>query len=241
LIRFPDHAGLSNVITSSPARLKLPAAPPRHVLSECVQAHHRALLRSLPWPGSAPDASPRSIGLTSCGRRAGVSTVATQLAVTAAECGAGQVLLVDAHFAWPAVSRQLGLRAGPGLSELLLEGRAPIDVIQPGPVPRLSVLTAGGRCQEAAALDSPRLGEMIETLAEGFDLVLFDLPPVGEAGGLRLAGLLDGVFLVLEAERVRWQVAQRARQLLLRAEGNLLGAVMNKYRRHIPDWLYRRL
>jgi hypothetical protein len=29
--------------------------------------------------------------------------------------------------------------------------------------------------------------------------------------------------------------------LLLRAEGNLLGAVMNKYRRHIPDWLYRRL
>lgn len=226
------------MITTSPARLKLPGAPSRHVLPERVQNYYRGLLRGLPRPGETL----RSLGLTSCRRRAGVTTVAARLAVTAAQCGAGQVLLVDAHLAWPAVFRQLRLPAGPGLSELLLEACAPADAIQPGPVPRLSVLTAGGRCDEAAALDSPQLGELIETLQEGFDLVLFDLPPVGEAGGdLRLAGLLDGVLLVLEAERVRRQVAQRARQLLLRAEGNLLGAVLNKRRRYIPQWLYRRL
>jgi Mrp family chromosome partitioning ATPase len=241
-IRFLAPAGLGNVITTSPARLKLPAAPPRRVLSERVEAQHRALLRSLPWPDTKAGEPLRSLGLTSCRRRAGVSTVATQLAVTAAACGAGQVLLVDAHLAWPGVSRQLRLPVGPGLSELLLEGRSPTDVIQPGPAARLSVLTAGGRCDEAAVFDSPQLGELVETLEEGFDLVLFDLPSVGEAGGaLRLAGLLDGVLLVLEAERVRWQVAQRARQLLLRAESNLLGAVLNKHRRYIPEWLYRRI
>jgi Mrp family chromosome partitioning ATPase len=68
------------------------------------------------------------------------------------------------------------------------------------------------------------------------------MPAVHDAGpNDRLAGLLDGVLFVIEAERVRWQVAERTTEHLRRANVRLLGAVLNKRRRHVPEWLYRTL
>jgi Mrp family chromosome partitioning ATPase len=61
------------------------------------------------------------------------------------------------------------------------------------------------------------------------------------AGPAPVSVSLDGVLLVVAAERVRWPVARRFVTSLQRAGGKPLGVVMNKQRRHIPDWLYRTL
>ena len=72
--------------------------------------------------------------------------------------------------------------------------------------------------------------------------MVFDMPAAGRLGFLvRLASLVDGVLLVVEAERVRWEVARRPIEQLTRANVHLLGAVLNKRRQHVPNWLYRTL
>lgn len=90
--------------------------------------------------------------------------------------------------------------------------------------------------------DSTRSNLAVQELRNDFDLVVFDLPPAGDsAGGDRLAAMMDGVLLVIEAERVRWQVAQRTKERLLHGDARLLGAVLNKRQRHVPGWLYQTL
>ncbi|MBI1920748.1 MAG: CpsD/CapB family tyrosine-protein kinase [Geobacter sp.] len=81
-----------------------------------------------------------------------------------------------------------------------------------------------------------------EKLKQKFDLVLVDSPPVAvSCDGLALAPKMDGVVLVVEAEKTRWPVAKHARDKIERSGGTLLGIVLNKRRYCIPDLIYRRL
>jgi len=45
----------------------------------------------------------------------------------------------------------------------------------------------------------------------------------------------------VEAERSRWEVVQRTKELLVKSNANVLGVVINKRRFYIPKWLYRTL
>ena len=82
----------------------------------------------------------------------------------------------------------------------------------------------------------------VASLKDEFDLVVFDMPPAGEASSTtRLAGRLDGVLLVVEAEQATVEDALRTKQLLTRCGARLVGAIMNKYQEHLPNWLRRTL
>jgi len=72
--------------------------------------------------------------------------------------------------------------------------------------------------------------------------VVLDMPAMKEARlAARLASLCDGVVLVIEAERLRWEVLLEAKAQLLKWNANTLGVVLNKRRFPIPEWLYRTL
>jgi Mrp family chromosome partitioning ATPase len=58
---------------------------------------------------------------------------------------------------------------------------------------------------------------------------------------MRIAALMDGVVLVVEAEKTRWEVANKVREALVQADANVLGVILNKRRFHIPEWLYKTL
>jgi Mrp family chromosome partitioning ATPase len=83
---------------------------------------------------------------------------------------------------------------------------------------------------------------MFHTLKRDFPLIFVDLPAVDQPGAcLSLVGKLDGVLLVLEAERVRSHVALQTKRLLEESHANVLGVVFNKRQNHLPGWLYRTL
>ena len=83
---------------------------------------------------------------------------------------------------------------------------------------------------------------MVLFAAERFDFTVLDLPPLDRpAETLPLCGVLDGVLLLVESERVRWPVAERYVNGLTRSGAKPLGVVMNKQKRHVPQWLYRTL
>jgi Mrp family chromosome partitioning ATPase len=200
--------------------------------SDEVREYCQALLCRLPWAGTTAAEPIRALGVTSCSRGEGVSTVAWQLAATAAFLARGPVLLVDANLTHPAARRVFDLEGSLGLAEVLLDGAEPVSCVQPSPVQNLSILTAGEANGQASwAYTVPNLAQTLETIKTGFDLVVLDMPPAGESGfALQLATLMDGVLFVVEAGRVRWEVAQRTIEDLRRANVRLLGAVLNKRR-----------
>jgi Mrp family chromosome partitioning ATPase len=196
-----------------------------------VQQHYRALLRRLGWPAS--EHSPlRTLGITSCFRGEGVSTVAAQLAATAAATPAQRVLLVDANLRPNAAPRSFGFSSQCGFADAVLAGNNDALEILATRIPNLSVVTAGAaKGKVDHVYDSPGLAGFVEELKSEFDLIVFDLPPCGGAHApLRLATQLDGVLLVVEAERVRQQDARRVRELLSHARVRLVGAVLNRQR-----------
>jgi len=196
-----------------------------------LSERHRTLLRQLNWPSNAKGGLPATLGLTSCYRGEGVSTLAAQLALEAATFDGRRVLLVDANLADPSAHRTFEIEPAPGLADCLLSGEQPAACWKTCGEDGLAVLPAGnatGRQVEVYHRDA--LAELVVSLKASFDLVVFDLPAAGDAWSVvRLASLLDGVVLVVEAQRVRGQVARRITEQLGRANVRLLGAVLNKH------------
>ncbi len=192
--------------------------------------HFTALLRGLPWPSANGEQPLKTVGLISCRGGEGVSTLAARLAVRAAELNSGNVLLVDANLARPAIEDTFEMPRGVGFSDVLLDHCELSEAVRPTHMARLCVLAAGQRSAHPDEVNDPaRMAAMVAALKENFELVIFDLPPAGEVvSAACIAGLLDGVVLVVEAHRTSWEAAQRVTQQLSRSHARLLGAVLNK-------------
>lgn len=78
----------------------------------------------------------------------------------------------------------------------------------------------------------------IQALRLAFDYVLIDCPAlsVSDEAAL-LASSVDGVVLVVEAERTHAEQIRQATNTLEMANGKILGLVLNKQRATVPRWL----
>jgi len=186
---------------------------------------------------------PHLIAVTSCNIGEGVSTVASNLAVTLAGHSNERVLLVDANFHHPSAHKIFGVNLFPGLIEILEDSQDSKTAIKPSTVENLFILSTGAKKSEISdEYESQVFADLLDILKQDYSFIVFDTPPMSEGNcAVRLAGLADGVILVVEAEQVRWQVAQRAKERLVHAKANMLGVVLNKRKFHVPAWLYRRL
>jgi Mrp family chromosome partitioning ATPase len=91
----------------------------------------------------------------------------------------------------------------------------------------------------AAVSMHPRFEALMDTLRSEFDLVVIDLPPLDESSdALAVAAHTDGVVLVLEAEKTRWQVAANATERIAMAGAKVLGAILNRRKDPIPQAIY---
>jgi Mrp family chromosome partitioning ATPase len=184
----------------------------------------------------------RALGMTSCLPAEGVTTIAAQTAVAAATHLRLRTVLVDCNFARPGVHRTFGVGLCPGLRDAVEEEMPLADVLRPSGVELLSLVTAGTVQKDtSAAWLSPHVARLVEELRGEFELVLFDLPSLNQNRQMRIGTLLDGLVLVVESERVRWEIAQRATAALKSAGVELLGAVLNKRRQNLPGWLGQKM
>jgi Mrp family chromosome partitioning ATPase len=169
--------------------------------------------------------------VTSCYRREGRTTVAAHLADVVSQ--GRRVLFLDANVPRPVVHRAMQEAARAGIS--LANGAAQT---------RQACAGASSASPARRVVAPPMLHEtrdLLQSLCAQFDLVVVDLPPLCAAEALEWAPLLDGILLVAQSERVRWQVAAQGIAVLEQSGGRVLGAILNKRRNYIPHWLYRRL
>lgn len=177
----------------------------------------------------AMDAPIRTLLVTSAVPSEGKTVTAANLAVVFAQ-GGRRVLLVDADLRKPGVHEILSLPNSMGLTSLLRrEGAAVTDVVVPSEQERLDVLTTGPiPPNPAELLGSQRMKGLVTSLAESYDLLIFDSPPLEAfTDSAVLSSFLDGTILVIGAKRGHRALVRRAREALAKANANVVGAVIN--------------
>lgn len=224
----------------TPSVMSSPTSQPNHL--PALNGTYQVLLQRIGWPHAEGAEGIRTLGFTSCYPQEGVSTVAAQVAFSAALVGNQRAILIDLNFTRPAVHAAFDLEFNPGLRDILSGNISTIDAIQSTDHPHLAALPVGTPASGNTVYQTNALSDLLGELREMFDLVVVDLPSHDMASNtLSVARLLDGVCLVVEAERVRTEIVLNTKELLVGSGANLVGAVMNKQPHHVPEWLYRTL
>jgi len=205
--------------------------------------HYEQILAQLRGQGTNDIQPPRGIGVMGLSRGSGATSIASNIATMAAESGTASVLLIDANSARPALHKIFRVPSAPGFREAIAGTTVATECVHSTSLPGLSVMPAGGVGRGAAAsLPPTSQGKPFDDLYSAFGLVIVDLPAASDSGiGFALAKSLDGIVLVLEAERSRRSAALRIKRQLDNLGANILGVVLNKRRLHVPNWLYRAL
>ena len=84
--------------------------------------------------------------------------------------------------------------------------------------------------------------EAIAALRQAFDYVLLDCPSLRESNDLLSAApFVDGVILIVEADKTRKDQVLHAEKAIEFARGKLIGHILNKRSYVVPEWIYDRL
>jgi Mrp family chromosome partitioning ATPase len=161
---------------------------------------------------------------TAASAGAGVTTVLLNLAITACAGGTRRVAVLDLNLRRPAVAARLGLRAAPGLREVLAGAAALDHALQPTAVPGLYALAAAPGISVPPSLTAEALRWLVAWLRERFDVVFLDGPPWEEGPEpAALAGHADGVFAVVGEAGEQDPAVTRLLQAVSRRGGRLRG------------------
>lgn len=168
----------------------------------------------------------RTLVVTSPAMAEGKSTTIANLAVTMAQSGR-KTILVDCDLRRPSLHTLFGLNAEPGLTNMVLHDDKEPPLQKTG-VENLWLLASGTKPPNPAdLLGTKKLDQVIATLTEMADIVLFDAPPViAVTDSAVLGAKVDGVLLVIQAGKTRRDHAERAKELLEKAKVRIVGATL---------------
>jgi capsular exopolysaccharide synthesis family protein len=185
----------------------------------------------------------RTIVVTSAGVGDGKTLVSANLAAVLAQSGK-RVLIIDGDLRRPAAHRLLGVDNGDGLVDTFLTEHArTADGSEPAPrsveqfvvptsIEKLFLLRSGAvPPNPSEILGSETAARVLHDLAQAFDIVVIDTPPIGPvADALLLANNADGILVVARAGQTRQDVLRGALEALGPAGKPLLGVVLNDLR-----------
>ncbi|MCP4697875.1 MAG: CpsD/CapB family tyrosine-protein kinase [Gammaproteobacteria bacterium] len=91
-------------------------------------------------------------------------------------------------------------------------------------------------------IHSPWIEWVLEELKQDFDLILIDSQPATRSSkGPALSHMADGVILVVEAAKTRWQAVEQLKKNINMRGGNILGVFLSKREHYIPGFIYKLL
>ncbi|MBL8058124.1 MAG: polysaccharide biosynthesis tyrosine autokinase, partial [Anaerolineales bacterium] len=178
----------------------------------------------------------KTIVITSANAGDGKSSVALNLALMMAQSDK-RVVLLDADLRRPSLHRVLGIPNREGLSDLF-RGRLHLDdVLRPGKVPRLQIITSGTvPPNPTELLSSQRMDQILDELKGVADVVIVDSPPFFVADAWVLASKVDGVLFVVRPGYTRRNMVRTAVEQFQRINARVIGVALNRLSR--PRGLY---
>lgn len=170
----------------------------------------------------------KSIMVTSPEPSDGKSVTTANLAIVLAQ-QEKKVLIVDADLRKPSAHYLFNVSNNNGLTSLLTKKDSVEEVISKTYIPNLNILTSGPiPPNPSELLDSKAMETILEELKDMFEYVLFDTPPVLAVSDAQvLANKCDGVIMVVASGKTHRERAVKAKELLEKTNGQLLGVVVN--------------
>jgi tyrosine-protein kinase Etk/Wzc len=232
--RFPalsDFARRHEARKNTPGSVALTTtAQSRSPAAEAFRQLGTSLIYSKAWE------STRRILVTSPTAGDGKTSIAANLAITLA----GQrfrVLLVDCDV-YGKQHSLFNLPSSPGVSEVVLEGLAPSDVIKPSGVAGLSVMTSGKVPEQTSdIIGSERMRAMLNDMSQEFDLLVLDCSPIlALADSAILSVNSDAVLLVIRAGHTAVSAAGEAMRHLATVGARVAGVVLNDPEERARDY-----
>jgi len=180
-----------------------------------------------------------AFAVLSGGAGEGKSTTAFNLAYVCAQQGE-KVLLVDADLRRPVQHTILGVSNRFGLTNVLLRDVPVEETIKTTSVPNLHFLPSGRLPRTSlGVLDPKRIGELVASLKQRYDIVVFDTPPlVGISDSAVIAKEMDGVILVVQYRKYPRDMIIRAKQMLDTLGVAQVGVVLNNINIMRDDYYY---
>jgi len=166
--------------------------------------------------------------VVSAGAGEGKSTTVLNLATVFAQSGQ-RVIVVDSDLRRPTLHKLLHLTNNLGLTNYLLKQNSLDEVIQTTNLANLDFLASGKLPSSSLGiLSSSQMKDLISDLKQRYDFVFFDSPPImGVSDASILASEVDITVQVIQYRRYPQPMNIRAKQLIEKVGGNLIGIVLN--------------
>ena len=178
---------------------------------------------------SAAEHELKTLLVSSANQREGKTTCVIYLGTTMAQSGQ-KVLLIDTDMRRPRLHESTSVSRKTGLSNLMLGDHSYDDVIRPTAIPNLFVLPCGPLPPNPAELlMTKRFQTILSDLAERFDRIILDSPPVqAVTDAVVLSKLVDGVILVVRADKTLREDIKRSARSIRDVGGSIAGVIVNE-------------
>ncbi len=170
------------------------------------------------------------IGVTSAMRGEGKSTTAVNLSYVLAESG-NRVLLVDGDLRIPSVAKKMHLENEKGLTDILRGGETvELSEFKSDLLPNWYIVPSGTLPPNPSELlGSKRMENALNQLAEHFDYIILDLPPVNiVSDALAVSKYISGMLLVIREDYTEKKELETCFRQLRLSNVHVLGVVMNE-------------
>ncbi len=179
------------------------------------------------------------IVITSAQAQEGKTSVSVNLASSLTQIN-NKVVLVDCDMRRPSIHKKFSIANEDGLAEILIKKKQLKDVVR-NHNDKLSIITAGNKSPNPAEiLADPQMEKLIEDMKREYDYIILDTPPIGTfADAQILAGKVDGVLLVVRANKTKRNLVLSAVNAVKKVNGKVIGTVINGVDRKINRYYYK--
>jgi len=159
----------------------------------------------------------------------GRSTTAAYLALALAS-SEKKTILIDCDLRDSSIHNMLNLSNDKGLVNFLAGDIKFEQAINATKHKNLSVVTSGSKSLNyAELLVSPKFSEMLHDLKKEFDYIIIDSSPLTQGVDAQaISKEADGCVLVVKQGHTERKTAAKAKEILVKANANILGVFINK-------------
>jgi exopolysaccharide transport family protein len=226
-VQFELHNGVP-ILGMIPLLPKEKGPPQAHVVNRPGSAYAEAI-RSVYASVllSSSEVPLKTIVVTSSSAREGKTTLALSLSRMMAMNGQ-KVVLVEADLRHPSIHAQLGIPRRVGLAELLVGEVGLSQALHRDDKSPADILTTGlDGVNPTTLVGSHQMSDLLATLAQRYDRVIIDTPPVlAVSDGWLLSNLADATIFVCQWAATTRETASLGLKELREANAQIIGAVL---------------
>jgi capsular exopolysaccharide synthesis family protein len=221
VLKFPEEK-VETLVLPSKEETPILVVPPHSFAEEEFRKLKTQIFHRLPNP-------PHSILITSATPEEGKTMVAFNLAIAISKEIHRKAILIDGDLRKPSIHVEQS-RNAMGLSNYLSDGTPLSEILTNTEMENLQIITAGPSTRKSSELiGSKRMGELLKSLGESGEntYILFDSSPIiSTTEPTLLSKMVDGIILVVRADRTPRETIQRAVKSIDRQK--IIGVVFNQ-------------